>query len=459
MIEDFVDSVLIIDDKENDISKLKSLLDEKQIWSMHLLPEDLLQNKLKIKNRKLIFLDLFVDESKAEVKDQVSIIRRIFSDSIGTDFGSYGLILWTKHYDQFDDFKMRFYKSYEKYQLPMFIVALDKSKYLRDGFENIFVDLQKQLYENPSASFFINWEVIVKKSKDLSIGSVYNLVNKNSESLNDNLKYIMFQLARNFTGIPYDKLNDYDLEHDAIKAFSDLLAYNISNANSSRKNLFVDWENISYNGVADNITEYKYSVKNYLPDSSDKKEIYKNGTLLTKSDKKTLHSGQVNDLEEEIRKIQSQINSILLIDHTNTNTNKILPGNVYQVLKNNDFFLIKELPENSIPLVIEITPPCDFSQNKLKKRRIISGFMTDYSKELKEKFNGDNYYKEIWPISLEGKTQMIIFDFRYFGSMDEKKLLDKRNYKILFRTKDKLFADILQKLSSHTARLGLSIIH
>jgi hypothetical protein len=53
---------------------------------------------------------------------------------------------------------------------------------------------------------------------------------------------------------------------------------------------------------------------------------------------------------------------------------------------------------------------------------------------------------------------MVRFDFRYFGSVDEDDLKNETKYKLLFRTRDKLFADILQKLSSHTARLGLPII-
>jgi hypothetical protein len=55
-------------------------------------------------------------------------------------------------------------------------------------------------------------------------------------------------------------------------------------------------------------------------------------------------------------------------------------------------------------------------------------------------------------------SQMIVFDFRYFGMIKEDELKNAAQYQILFRTKDKLFADIIQKFSSHIARLGLAII-
>ena len=50
----------------------------------------------------------------------------------------------------------------------------------------------------------------------------------------------------------------------------------------------------------------------------------------------------------------------------------------------------------------------------------------------------------------------IILDFRYINNFSEDEV--NSNFEFIFRVKDKLFADILQKMSSYTARLGLSII-
>jgi len=38
-------------------------------------------------------------------------------------------------------------------------------------------------------------------------------------------------------------------------------------------------------------------------------------------------------------------------------------------------------------------------------------------------------------------------------------LKNSLEYKIIAKAKDKLFADVLQKLSSHTARLGIAILY
>lgn len=458
MIEDFVDSVLIIDDLEKDVVGLKSVLDSKQILYNHLLPASLLDDKIKLKNRKLIFLDLYVDESKATITEQLSIIRRIFTDSIGKEFGTYGLILWTKHPDQFIDFKEKFYKSFGRYQLPMFTVSLDKSKYLKDGFDNLFMDLESSLVRNPSSNFFINWEILVRKSKDLTIESIYNLVNKNHNSIEENLRYVLFQLARNYTGIPFDKLENYNLEHDAVKSFSDLLIYNVSNSNSNLNDLFKDWEQITFKGQESSTIGLEYNVRNFSSQSNEKKEILKGGGKLSSNEKKTFKN-EISNLESEIEKIQSEINCVMLIDSSNLDHFKIFPGNIYEIISNKDYFVSEDLPDSAMPVLIEVTPPCDFSNNKLKKRRVVSGFVLDYDREIINNFKADCYYREIYPISINNVKKAIIFDFRYFGSIDEKEILNKSKYKLLFRVKDKLFADIIQKLSSHTARLGLAILH
>ena len=50
------------------------------------------------------------------------------------------------------------------------------------------------------------------------------------------------------------------------------------------------------------------------------------------------------------------------------------------------------------------------------------------------------------------------FDFRNIYIESDETMNDASSYKLLFKVKHRLFADILQKFSSHAARLGLSIV-
>lgn len=453
MIENFVDSVIIIDDKEKDISELQTILESKQIWCKHYTPDYLLKDKPELKNRKLIFLDLFIDESKATLKDQLALIRKIFKDSVGRKFGSYGLVLWTKHPENFEEFKEKFFQSYDTYDLPLFIVGLDKGKYLKVGFENVLKDLQIELLNNAGANFFINWDIVVNSSKDQSIGQVYDLINSSKD---ENLKYVLFQMARNVTGIPLTDLEGYDLEHDALKSFSDLLINNINSFPKSEYGLFDDWETISFKGNTEHTSNYEYSIKNFKTGGLDKKEIKVDDKSLTKQEKRD-RKDNIEILEEEITTIQGKLNKILLLDESNLDKNRVFPGSVYKINNPENSILLDNMPDGSQPIAIEVTPPCDYSQSKFKKRRLVGGFICNHDKDIKN-LNGSNYYSEIYPVYLDDKIKIILLDFGFFTSLDEEDLKNDKEYELIYRTKNKLFADIIQKLSAHSARLGLSVI-
>ena len=71
--------------------------------------------------------------------------------------------------------------------------------------------------------------------------------------------------------------------------------------------------------------------------------------------------------------------------------------------------------------------------------------------------NSDKEYT-IGPVFLNGKVRYVIFDFTYLVTESIEKLRDKNCYEICYRAKPKLFSHILQRFSSHAARLGLANI-
>lgn len=415
MIESFIDSALILDDKENEITALKALLEENDVWVKYYNPEDLKSITKPIKNRKVVFIDLHIDESQ-ELKPNIALLRNYFKKLLGENFGTYGIIIWTKHPDEIETFKTKI-QSDTQYTLPLFIVGLDKTKYLQRGdYKTLFGDINSALEKNVAAKFFIDWGSSINKGRDTTITNIYSLV-KDYQLQDDNLKYILYQLAKNYTGIPSEQIEGYPIYIDTFKAFNDLLHFETTNNIGKEKEyetLFSQSEDIQFKG-----------------DKQEKERIF------------------------------CSINSQLLLDAQHLQQQFVLPGNVYEILEENNPLIVDKTPENSSKIIIEITPPCDFSQNKKAFSRVIGGFIGSFTKSQKEKYKSDYYYKEIWPLEIEGKEgpQMIIFDFRYFSSINEQDLKDKKKYKLIFRAKDKLFADILQKLSSHIARLGLAIIH
>jgi hypothetical protein len=425
MLQDFITSALIIDDEKSEVEKLIEFLDAKDIWVKHFTPEKLDKKTDYFNNRKLIFLDLYLDSSK-DAKSNISKIRSYFSKLIGTEYGSYGIVLWTKHPDEVNEFKEKIYISADKYIVPLFVVALNKNEYLRkDDFSSIIEDLEKLLEENISSSFFIEWNKAVKKGSDETISRLYNLFNSDKKR-KQHLEYILYKLALNYTGIPEADVDNYDLQRDLVKSLMDSLQFEISS----------NYQNIN--------------------------ELFSTPKTLT-----------FNDSKEEKIRIFAELNSFLLLDTHNLNQDYPIPGNIYQLKDNQNQLYIsstikrKGNKEEVIDLsdkinkriVLEITPPCDFSNAKKQKQsRIIGGVILDYNNAVKEYFRGDGFYTDLYPISVKpyDEPQMIIFDFYKFQTINESELKDNTKYEIVMKAKDKLFADILQKLSSHTARLGIA---
>lgn len=452
MIEKFIDSALIIDERADEVQELIALLTEKDIWVKHYTPADFKEQKLK--NRKIIFLDLYLDDTRSDVEN-ISTIRQLFKKHIGLNFGTYGVVLWTKHDDKLDEFIKRIQKDSTLYTLPLFIVGLDKNIYKRNGnYNSLFDDLNKKLSENVAASFFLEWFSLVNQGKDKAIKSIYSLVEE-FEYQNENLRFVLFQLAKNLNDIPIDQIEQYPLHIDAYKALNDIMIYESLNQNNIVSSVFNDFKKIKYRGTSTDSLGYSRKAATI--------EYFQGTTSINKKD--ATHKKAVQKLDEEIYSIYSQLNSSSLIDDTNLNQAIVIPGNIYEVLIDENIYKPALKKSKGKSILIEMTPPCDFSQGNMNvDSKVLSGLILDYSSDimnLNDELNKEYYYKQIYPITLphSEKPQIIIFDFRYLNLIKKKELQDKAKFKLILRVKNKLFADILQKLSSHMSRLGVSIIH
>lgn len=434
MLEDFITSALIIDDAKDEIEDLMKYLDQRDIWTKHFTPEEIQQRDKPFKNRKIIFLDLYLDDSKKSVEN-IALIRKYFKSILGQDFGTYGVVLWTKHSNHFDEFCQKIYNEKNPFTKPLFIVALDKTVYKAKGnYEGLLEDLEIRLSKDIAASFFIEWNKAVKSGSDNTITTIYELFTSNEEK-QANLEPILHKLACNYTGIPIENTADYDLQKDLVKSLMDPLQFEISKEYQNISDLFINGKDQSL-GV----------------DTPRKVEMF------------------------------SQINSLLLLDSNNLSQLSAIPGNIYEVVlsdsplyinsfidKNNKEINIETDDDfkalNKKRICLEVTPPCDFALHKKQLfSRIIGGILLDYDEGLARKksyFKGENFYNFLHPLKIDGfdKPQMMVFDFYRFQTIKEEQLRNQTNYKIIMKTKDKLFADILQKFSAHTARLGIAILY
>ncbi len=435
MLQGFITSALVIDDDKEEVNDLIKYLEEKDIWTKYYHPNELETKSTSFNNRKLIFLDLYLQDERSSTEN-IALIRKYFKTIIDKDFGTYGVVLWTKHSNHFGEFCDKIYLKTNSFTLPLFVVSLEKNKYKTKGnYEGVLEELEEKLAKDVSSSFFIEWNKAVKKGSDCTISTLYDLFDTNDKK-NKHLESVLYTLACNYTGIPQSSTANYDLQKDLVKSLMDTLQFETSNNYQNIQNLFSQPNNLTYNESA-----------------------------------------------EEKTKVFSKLNSLLLLDFQNLSQDSVIPGNIYEIADENSPLYIKEILDkknNEINIdthddfknlkkrriCVEITPPCDFALNKKQSfSRIVGGIQMDYDKPIlkgdKSLFKAENFYTFLYPVNIEGfeKPQMIIFDFYRFQTIKESELKDSSKYKILMKAKDKLFADILQKLSSHTARLGIAIMY
>jgi len=458
LILNYFDNVLIFDDKPKEVEGLLRFLNSNDIATTFYTPTDL-NSKNKLKYRKLIFCDLHI---ATEIPDNqtsahISRVRSILKKNIGKDYGNYGLVMWTSYPQDIEEVKKRIIKDADKYSLPLFIVGLDKTRYIsKDKWDELPVDIENEFSGEKSASFFFEWDNIVNKAKSASVESVFSLC-RNYEKQNENLPFILSKLGLSYSGI--ESIKDIDEKHlqgEIINALTSILHYEIT-ASPIEKDLLTSKDQIKYYAVENNLGNISYSLdrKYYRSDSELKKTegVYFDGE--TKVD--------VSNFKKELDFNYAQLNKRTLLDFSDTQNSKILPGNVYKI-KNDTFDILKtssSAPQDSVSIILEVTPPCDFSQNNKILSRVIHGFIAPYSASKVNKYKKAYHYTGLYPIIIDGieLPQIIIFDFRTLTNLKDETLLNSDNFEFYFRAKNNLFADILQKLSSNVARLGLSIIH
>lgn len=420
LIEEFAQTAVLVDNNPAEVQGLMEQLEASGILCKLYTPGELEKAPSKVLPH-IVFLDLILDTSRSEI-DNIAKIRSILRGKLIADTAEpYGVVLWTKHPDKLDLFreKISLDRKEKAYNTPTFIVGLNKNKYLETGYVDCLPDLEKILTNDKAASFFIRWMISVRKAAGTALSGIYSLVG-DYEKQDTELLYLLSVLAQNHTGAPASKLEQvqgYNLTLDAYKAFDELIYADLINVLQS------DGENL---------------FGSPLPTNPWK-----------------------NDFQHELN-VYAQLNAKAFIDEKHIEQALVIPGNVYEIPRD----VIPKtcgVPKEARTIMIELTPPCDYSNKKNVLSRCVCGFMWDCNVEqdhLAERLGNleAGYRYLLWPIHFDKRNYILCFDFRCLISCLEEDITRGEKYKVLFKSNPRLFADVLQKFSSHAARLGISDI-
>lgn len=435
-----IDSVIIIDDKKEEVSQLIEQLNKKSIQCIYIKQDRKRMPKIKMGNT-LIIVDFELITGVGHTTN-ISKIREILQ-KVTKNIQVYGIAFWSKHANDdfdgnsdvklFDELKSRIDSDILSKDLknpPLYYVSIpDKNEYLNGSrdWKNIFSDFYETLESNKMAKYYFRWSYLAKNSvyeaftRFNSILSDYKYSDKEAV-----FRFLLYFLSKNRIGY---------LEEDKQKL-----------ATYSYRALL---------GILENVIKEKADTIN----NCDVLELFempfnaKSISNNTENINFELHKSNIISGTQVLKTIAA-LNSIYAFDFNAKYAKEtFMPGNIYKQPSNYTSTL--DIGENeAIKILIEITPPCDHAQGNCNQPKFLEGiFCKDFSKF--KKYTKASFYTFLHPIYYKGETYGVVIDLNslYVGNLK----LKKGDY--IGRMHDSLFADVLQKYSSHISRLGVSFIN
>jgi len=404
--------VVVIDDEEAEGLPLIKLLSKNGVSTTYFtgLDKDELPPE-PLTDIRLVFLDIVIGVRQPD-KSQVSTILNILKKIIGRQNSPYILIAWTKHEELIQEIQ-----KFSEIALPFITLNLEKSKCKKsDGsfdLEKIETKLKERMESVGAFHLFVLWENIVHQSTNQIIKEFSSLYPADDQ-WSENLSNVVYKLALAYAGKQLDKNDSKDIIHNGLLTFNRSFMDTLENA----------------------VQEF------------DPGEI-------------KINFDSAQDIPIEVR---ARINSKLLLQESSGN-NAIYPGNIYEIeerslseidiaeLFNKEFDKYKDKDDllNQVKhIMLEVSPPCDFAQDKWRRSRILHGVM--WPQKHCHKIKKCEYIYISPDLEKNGSIFKLVFDLRYFTSQAFDTI---RKKKASFRLKHDLLVDIQSHLARHINRPGV----
>jgi hypothetical protein len=417
--------VVVIDDHPEEVLPLMKVLSKGRISVNYFTGKKEELPEVPFLDVRLVFLDIVLEgaegtDDKTKLSMAIGVIKRI----IHRNNGPFILAVWTKHKELIKGIEGRL--KGENYQ-PI-VTDLQKYEFKDSKGDNKydFLQIEKKLKEKLKNlgifEIFILWENMVYNSSSSVVNEFSRFVEFN-DSWNDKLKQIFYKLAEAWASKRLNNNSSQDIIRNAFFTFGGIFA------DTFEKNIHQEPEE-SYNQM------------------------------------------DFSSLKSEVEKeVKGKINSRLLVDRSQLDG--LYPGNVYEnnrethikesLSTGGNAMKIEEIKNKSIPVIIEVSPLCDFVQDKMKLSRIVEGFLCPVEVQINgttiqtyKELKSSTHFLYISPvIEHEEKLYRLVIDFRYFSANS----IDEINENTpIFRLRKDILIDIQTKLSSHINRPGVLFI-
>lgn len=463
--------ILVFDDKPEDVQFLLDALKINGAPYLYFKEESGVDLPSEtINGVRLVFLDLQLFTDRSSEKDIISSIAQRLTRTLNPK-ESYILIYWSKTEDQYKKaLEDEFDKNLNDYK-PIVSFSLEKSTVPKDdekkAIEFILNKMEENVSKFDSLAAFLWWENMVNDSTNELVLNFTNFVDKD-ENWNNHLKHVLYKLAHANSGKQVDQANYSNSQkiNDSLRTLNQTLVDSIEKNIDNQIHLLNEKEyTIKDDQAPDHflakintkllITEGKFvgtipgtlfflydELDQRLTEAQTKYNVQDVENRNMPDDKKKIAiQSTKKKLKEKTNSIDSQKESI------SSDYRSILTDNLKPESRDRKDDILK----NSIFVELNISPLCDYAQNKLPCVRILPGLFIEKNESQNLKKPAYSYIHDS-PIEFNSKEYIVLFDFRWLYSNRLSKLKQRNsNYKL----KHQFLSDIQLKLGSHISRAGV----
>ena len=401
--------VVIFDDQISEVASLMAGLSHEKIpfvYFSDINGDDIPDQP--IDNVRIIFLDLLlIDDNEPPVKKVISSLISRLRRTLSVNNGPYILIYWSTQRRKYGKaLEMELSKRKLAPYKPFEILSLTKPSTL----EKIKIELYNRFDKFKSLKAFFLFESIVNSAGGNIVNQFSNVFSVDG-SWDKNLKDVLYKMGEARVG------------EENFKGLSDV---------NKIKNSLLTISSTMCEKINELIYDSSFSDIHFDP--------------LAKYDTSLEAKAKFNTRLHLFKPIDSPIRSgnIYFV-----NRNKTLTSEILSKLKDPK----KNIDDSKVKLLfIDLTPVCDYSQDKSYVRGVFGLLVKDVDKKLlKQPKPAFCKYSPLFFI--EGEVFKLVLDFRYSDSILSGKF-DERNWKPTFRISYELLAEFQAEYSKYINRPG-----
>lgn len=481
-------SVVIIDDKINEAIPLMNALAKRGVPYSYYDGKSKSYPKKPLDNVRIIFLDMHLDEAAGgttNTKNIVSLLVGGIDALVDKDNGPYVVMVWSKHDSQhLIELKDTLLNKESVLCRPIAVLNMEKSlcfesaytdensgklewKLKYDGMDILEKNLSVQLKMIDSFLILCNWENGIKNSARETVRAIGTLFDKEDPQWNENLKACMIRMAKAYAGqmlemsdeniiknVYYSMnniINDFngvEVEQMAKRIVGEVQLPKAKNDITGSVLVLIGDEGKEYTLSYDGNMYYIYEDAKRISQNRDMKKLFAEKADGYNRIRGLLYNMYLSNI--------CSINSLLNIRKYIIDQKR--PGNIYEASEElkKEICKVRKIDKNLWNdirgIELEISPICDYAQNKRKRLRILPGI------EIPAKLLGKDCSKYTYltiPIMINGKERRILFDFRFYTS----ELINYFDAKEpLYAIGDELLQNIKEELSAHSVRSGIMYV-